>query len=59
MYDDANEITDEFGATLRIDVIPVPGEGAVITVSDGTTASIVLNDAQATHLVNALIDAGF
>lgn len=56
---EVTEITDEHGATMRIDIIPVPGAGAVITVSDETSAAIVLNDEQARHLVNTLIDAGF
>jgi hypothetical protein len=54
--DDVFELTDEFGATLRLQPI---NSTAVITVSDETTAAITLSYEQARALANALVDAGF
>jgi hypothetical protein len=56
---DVTELTDEWGATLRMTVRPEWSGGVVITVKDETTAAITFNAEQARALANALLDAGF
>jgi hypothetical protein len=56
---DVTELTDEYGATLRLEDRRRETGGVVLTVKDETTAAIVLSYEQARALANALIDAGF
>lgn len=49
------DITDEWGAWIRVDVIP--GPLVTLTIRDETMAAVALNRKQAVALINALTDA--
>jgi hypothetical protein len=59
MNDAIYEVTAEDGATLSLDLLPFPGDGLRIVVTDEVQAMVRLSYAQARDLANALIDAGF
>lgn len=62
MTDCVADITDTWGASIRVDVRPGTNTEDpalfVVTVADDVTAAVTLNYEQARHLVDALIDAG-